>query len=606
VPAEVASARSATGAEREPRTVAALWRRAAAAGRSNPAYLVETDHGWRAISWAEGARRVEDLAFGLLALGVEKGDVFAIVSTTRLEWSLIDFALGLVGGISAPIYPSSTPRETAYLLAHSESIGVFVEDEEQRAKVDGVRRDAPAVQHVISFTDLSVLEQRGREYRHRTPGALDEALAAIDEDDLFTYIYTSGTTGPPKGCMIRHRNYYEMVTTVNRLERLVSEDDVVLLWLPLAHNFGRLLHLLAPHAGYTLAFVPDPYRVADALPHVRPTILPSAPRLYEKMYATVKARLDEASGARRRLVDWALRVGYRVSEHRQRGRPLPRALALQHRVADRLVYSQVKARVGGRLRFGISGAAPLAPEIGAFFHALDILILEGYGQTELTTACSVNRPDRFRFGTVGPPLPGFEIRIADDGEIVVRSETVFAGYLKDEAATREVLDEDGWLRTGDVGELDEDGFLTITDRKRDIIVTAGGKNVAPQNIENALKRSKLLSHALVVGDRRPYLTALVTLDEEAARAWARERGLDGDAEALSRDERVRAAVQEIVDEVNAERARFEQVKRFAILPRDFSAERDEVTPTLKLRRRACEEHFAGVIDELYEAPAAPS
>ncbi|MDQ3893078.1 MAG: AMP-binding protein [Actinomycetota bacterium] len=266
----------------------------------------------------------------------------------------------------------------------------------------------------------------------------------------------------------------------------------------------------------------------------------------------------------------------------------------------------MKARVGGRLRFGVSGAAPLSAEIAEFFHALDILILEGYGQTELTTACSVNRPDRFRFGTVGPPLPGFEIRIADDGEVVVRSETIFAGYLKDKAATREVLDEDGWLRTGDVGELDEDGFLTITDRKRDIIVTAGGKNVAPQNIENALKRSKLLSHALVVGDRRPYLTALVTLDEEGARTWARERGLDGDAEALSRDERVRDAVQEIVDEVNAERARFEQVKRFAILPRDFSAERDEVTPTLKLRRRACEEHFAGVIDELYEAPAAPS
>ncbi len=601
--AEAGSPPSAPATVRQgARTLAALWREATVAERSRPAYLVEGDRGWHAVSWAEAARRVDDLAFGLLALGVTKGDAVAIIGRTRLEWVLVDWALGLVGAIAAPIYPSSTARETAHLLAHSESIVAFVEDEEQRTKVETVRADVPRLDHVIAFSELAELERRGREHRQRVPGALDEAIAAIDEDDLFTYIYTSGTTGAPKGCMIRHRNYHEMVTTINRLGRLVGDDDVVLLWLPLAHNFGRLMHLLAAEAGYTVAFVPDPYRVAEALPHVRPTILPSAPRLYEKMYTAVNAKLDEATGPRRRLIGWALGVGYRVSEHRQRGEAVPRPLALQHRLADRLVYGKVKERVGGKLRFGISGAAPLAPEIGAFFHALDILILEGYGLTELTTACAVNRPDRFRFGTVGPALPGFDIRIADDGEILVRSETVFAGYLKDEDATRAVLGDDGWLRTGDVGELDEHGFLRITDRKRDIIVTAGGKNVAPQNIENGLKRSKLVSQALVVGDRRPYLVALVTLDEDELRAWARERGLDGGPEALAADDRVRAAVREVVDDVNRDLARFEQVKRFAILPRDFSAEHDELTPTLKLRRRVCEQHFAAVLAELYETP----
>jgi long-chain acyl-CoA synthetase len=576
-----------------------MWRDAVAQPRSNPAYLVETDDGWQPVSWSEAGTRVIDLANGLLALGVRKGDAVAILGTNRLEWALVDFALASIGAITAAIYANNSPQDAAYVLEHSDSVAVFVEDEEQRTKVESERAGLPGLRHVISFAELDDLEQRGREHAAQAPGALEAALAGIDEEDLFTYIYTSGTTGPPKACMIRHRNYYEMVATIDRLEEFVGPGDVMLLYLPLAHNFGRLLHLAGPYAGFTVAFLSDPLRVRDALPDVRPTILPSVPRVYEKIHTAVKSQFDEATGIKRKLIDWALSVGYRASPYKQRGERLPRGLAVQHRLADRLVYSKIKKRLGGRLRFGISGAAPLAPEISEFFHALDVVILEGYGLTECTTACSVNRVGRIRFGTVGPALPGFELRVDDDGEILVRSETVFAGYYKDEAATREVLAEDGWLRTGDIGELDADGFLRITDRKKDILITAGGKNVAPQNLENALKTAPLVSQALVVGDRRPYVAALLTLDADEARKWAEERGLDGDLEALAGNDELRAELQRIVDEVNQDRSRFEQIKRFTVLPRDFSMDDGEVTPTLKLKRRVAQEHFAEAIEALY-------
>jgi long-chain acyl-CoA synthetase len=341
------------------------------------------------------------------------------------------------------------------------------------------------------------------------------------------------------------------------------------------------MHLLSPHVGYTLAFCPDPYAVVEALPQVRPTILPSVPRVYEKVHAGVTAKFAEASGVKRRLIDWALGVGREVSRLRQDGREPPRALAAKHRLADRLVYSKVKDRLGGRIRVCVSGGAPLAKEIIEFFHTLDILVLEGYGLTECTTAATVNRPTRFRFGTVGPVLPGVELRIADDGEILIKTDTIFQGYYKDPEATAEVLPGDGWLRSGDVGAVDADGFLTVTDRKKDLLVTAGGKNVAPQNLENALKTHPLISQALVVGDRRPYVAALITLGEDASVDNAHGR------------------VQGIVDDVNRDLSRFEQIKRFVILPRDFSAEAGEVTPTLKLKRRVCEEHFAAEIESLY-------
>jgi long-chain acyl-CoA synthetase len=552
------------------------------AGRTNAAYLVEGPDGWSEVSWDEAARTVDELANGLLALGIRKGDAVGILAQTSLEWALFDYALGLIGAVGAAIYANSSPKDCRYVLEHSDAVAVLVEDEAQRAKV----ADA-GVAHVITFDELDALRERGRRFAAESPKALAEAEAQVSEADLFTFIYTSGTTGPPKACMIRHRNYYEMAGCVDHVEAFALADDVMLLYLPLAHNFGRLMHLLGAHTGYTTAFCPDPLRVAEALPAVRPTLLPSVPRLYEKVHTAVLGQFEQVHGPRRRLLDWALHVGRRVSTLRERGEALPAGLAFQHRLADRLVYSKIKKRLGGRLRLGVSGGAPLAKEIGEFFHALDILIIEGWGLTECTTAASVNRPDRFRFGTVGPALPGFEVRADEDGELLIRSETVFAGYYKDEEATREVLGSDGWLRSGDVGSIDEDGFITITDRKKDILVTAGGKNVAPQNLENALKTAPLISQALVLGDCRPYVAALITLDPAAAEG----------VPAADLEQRV----QEMVDGVNTELSQFEQIKRFRILSRDFSAEEGEVTPTLKLKRRVCAEHFAAEIEELYAA-----
>jgi long-chain acyl-CoA synthetase len=541
---------------------------------------VEGENGWAEISWHEAARTVDELANGLLALGIRKGDAVGILAQTSLEWSLFDFALGLIGAVGAAIYANSSPRDCLYVLEHSDAVAVLVENEEQRAKIAGAE-----IRHVITFDDLDGLRARGRAFAEEQPNALAEAEAAVGEEDLFTFIYTSGTTGPPKGCMIRHRNYYEMAACTDNVDAFAFSDDTMLLYLPLAHNFGRLMHLLGAHVGYTIAFCPDPQRIAEILPVVRPTLLPSVPRLYEKVHTALQAQFDLTHGVKRRLLDFALRTGRRVSELREQGRPLPAGLVLRHRLADRLVYRKVKNRLGGRLRLGISGGAPLAKEIGELFHALDILIIEGWGLTECTTAASVNRPNQFRFGTVGPALPGFEVRAAKDGELLIRSETVFAGYYKDEGATREVLGDDGWLRTGDVGSIDEDGFIHITDRKKDILVTAGGKNVAPQNLENALKMAPLVSQALVVGDRRPYVAALITVDPEQA----------ADVPPEELEERVQA----IVDAVNAELSRYEQIKRFRILPRDFSADEDEVTPTLKLKRRVVADHFADEIEALY-------
>jgi len=564
-----------------PRTIANLWRDAVAAGHPDPAYLYEQDGEWRALERSGAATAVDELANGLLALGVRKGDAFAILARTSLEWALFDFALALVGAVGAPIYATSSPRDVRYVLGHAGAVGVLVGDDEQRAKVgdfDG---------HVLTFDGLDALRERGRAWAEEHPHDLTARADSIGEDDLFTFIYTSGTTGPPKACMIRHRNYYAMVQKGDEMEgRLTVPGDVMLLYLPLAHNYGRLLHLSAAYIGFTVAFLADPLRAATELQRVRPTLFPSVPRVYEKIHAAVLAGFAERSGIERRIADWALAVGYRVSRLRQERRPVPALLAVRHRIADRLVYSKVKARLGGRLRVANAGGAPLSRDVAEFFHAIDILILEGYGLSEVTTAATVNRAEDFKFGTVGKPLPGVEIRIADDGEILIRSNTVFAGYYRDEEATRATLDVEGFVHTGDVGHVDEDGFLVITDRKKDIIVTAGGKNVAPQNLENDLKAHRVISQALVVGDRKPYIGALMTVDAEATAG-------------MSPDE-IRDAVEQAVDAVNADRSRHEQIKRFTILPREFSAAEDEVTPTLKLRRKVILDHFAAEVEALYD------
>jgi long-chain acyl-CoA synthetase len=552
--------------------------------------MEERDGAWREISWPEAAARVDELAHGLLALGIGDDERVAILAPTVADWALLDWALISVGAVVVPIYPTSSAAECRHILADSGCAAIFVGDDEQRAKIDEIRGGLPALREVLSFADLESLAERGRAHAQEHPGAIEERALSILEEDPLTVIYTSGTTGPPKGCLLTQRNYHAMAEMVAAMEGFMRRGDKTVLYLPLAHNFGRLVSFVGARIGMTVAFCPDPKRLPATLAHVQPDWFPSVPRIYEKTADAVKGELAKATGVQKRIADWALGVGGRASALRREGRSLPPVLAAQHAVADRLLFSKVRAKLGGRLRWGISGGAPISPELLEFFHTFGITLLEAYGLTECTS-CAINRPDRFRFGTVGLALPGCEVRIAeDDGEILIKGEHVFAGYLNQPEATREVLDDEGWFHSGDIGELDADGFLKITDRKKDMIATAGGKKIAPLNLENSLKAaSPLISQALVIGDRRPYIVALITLDPDAARA----QGLDGESE------RVREMLQPAVDRVNEELARPEQIKKFTVLPRDFSEAEGEVTPTLKLKRRICIEHFDREIEELY-------
>jgi len=561
------------------RTVPELWRDAVSGAPDQPAYLEETADGWRPVSWGEAAERVEGLAQGLLARGVRRGDRVAILSRTRLEWILLDWAVMSVGAVVVGLYPTSSAKECEYVLGHCEAVLAFTEDEEQTRKLVSIRGSLPTLREIIPFDWLEKLESDGRLARHLRP-------EPIEEDDLATLIYTSGTTGPPKGCMLTHRNLVTAATCV--VEGMNQPGDICLIFLPLAHSYGRLAHQAATHRGTTVALVTDVARVPEALATVRPTVLPAVPRVYEKVHANTLGELERAGGLRKRIGLWALGVGGRASRVEREGGRVTGLLALQQRLAERLVFAKVRERLGGRLRVGVSGAAPLSTEVMEFFHALGVPVIEGYGLTETASSATVNEPGDFRIGTVGRPVEGAEVRLAEDGEILIRSDSVFAGYYKEPEATAAALTDDGWLRTGDVGELDDEGFLRITDRKKDLIITAGGKNIAPQNLENALKTSRFVSQALVVGDRRPYVTALVTLD-------------DAEVAASGRDPQ--ELVQELVDDVNSDRTRVEQIKRFVILPRDFSQEEGEVTPTLKLRRRVIHEHFAYEIEKLYAGEA---
>jgi long-chain acyl-CoA synthetase len=565
----------------EKRTTPELWRDAVRNAPPEPAYLEEQEGAdWRPVPWDEAAERVDDLAHGLLARGVRKGDRVAVLARTRLEWILLDWALMSIGAVTVGLYPTSTAKECEYILGHCEAVLAFAEDDDQTRKLVSVRGTLPALRAIVPFDRLDKLEAEGRLARHLHP-------EPVEEDDLATLIYTSGTTGPPKGCMLTHRNLVTAATCV--VEGLQGPGDVGLLFLPLAHSYGRLVYQAAAFRGSTVALVADFTRVPEAMLAVRPAVLPSVPRLYEKVYANTLGEIERAGGMRRRIGLWALRVGGRASRTRREGKPVSRLLGLQERLADRLVFEKVRERLGGRMRLGISGAAPLSPDVLEFFDALGVPVIEGYGLTETASSATVNEAEGFRIGTVGRAVDGTEVRLADDGEILIRSDSVFAGYYKEPEATEAALTEDGWLRTGDVGEIDADGFLRITDRKKDLIITAGGKNIAPQNLENALKNSRFVSQAIVVGDRRPYVTALLTLDE---------------TEIATSDRDPQDLAQELVDDVNRDRSRVEQIKRFVILPRDFSQEEGEVTPTLKLRRNVIHEHFADEIEQLYAGEPA--
>ncbi|MDT0330458.1 AMP-dependent synthetase/ligase [Nocardiopsis lambiniae] len=574
---------------------------------------------WETLTWSQTRDRVRDLALGLHSLGVTSQARCAIAAGTRIEWILADLAILCAGGASTTIYPSSTAPDAAYIIADSGSMVVFAENAEQVAKLVDQRAQIPGVSKVVVFDGeggedgwvitLDELSALGAKAHEERPDLFGELVGSVESDHLATLIYTSGSTGRPKGVRLDHGNWLYEAQALSDLDEelrgqgweLLTPQDVQYLWLPLSHVFGKLMQVSQLRVGFLTAVDGRVDKIVDNLAIVRPTFMAAAPRIFEKVYNRVVMQAKEAGGAKYRIFTWAVGVGDKVARLKEEGKEPTGALALQHKVADRLVFSKLRARFGDRLKFFISGSAPLAPEIGRFFHGAGIIILEGYGLTETSAGSFLNRPGDIRFGTVGLPMPGTEVKIAEDGEILLRGGGVMRGYHNMSGATEEVLNEDGWFATGDIGVL-EDGKLRITDRKKELIKTSGGKYVAPQGIESRFKAlCPYVSNLVVHGDRRAYCVALVALDPEAIATWAEENGLGAlDYAGLTGDPKVRAMVQEAIDALNLTLPRHETVKKFAILPNDLTVEGGEITPSLKMRRRAVEAKYQEILDGMYE------
>ncbi len=586
-------------------TIADLLPRAAETYGSATAITFKGEDGrWESKSFTEVLEIVRSLALGLIELGIERGDKVAILGNTRPEWTYFDFAALSVGATVVPIYQTNSPEECEYVLENSDARAVIVEDSEQLAKVSRVRERLPKLEQVIQMVGTgegaTAMEKLISLGSGREATEWEERWRAVTREDICTFIYTSGTTGPPKGCIISHGNYRSMLDMVNETS-VIEDDDVTYLYLPLAHSFALLIQLGSFDLGATLAYWErDPLKIIPNLAEVKPTYFPSVPRIFEKIYTAATASVDKEGGLKKAIFHWAIGVGRKMRERERAGRKPGFLLQRQYAFADKQVLSKIRNLFGGKLRLAVSGAAPINPEILHFFDAAGVLVLEGWGMTETSTAATISTPEDFKIGTIGKPFPGCEVKIAEDGEILVKGPNVFQGYYKNEEATRETI-VDGWLHTGDIGEMDPDGFIKITGRKKDIIITAGGKNITPANLEAEIKQHPLVSQCVVVGDRRPYLVALVTLDPEEVVKYAQEHDLTPDPEQLAANPEIRASLEEHVEKINERFARVEQVKKIEILPRDLSQEGGELTPTLKVKRAVVAEKYEREIDALYAA-----
>ena len=570
--------------------------------------------GWKSLTWRETEERVRAVACGLRALGVQSEQVCAILASTRIEWVLADFGILCSGAATSTIYPSSTAEECAYILADSAAVVVFADDDEQIRKLASRRSELPALRHVITFDGtpspdgwvmtLAALEERGRAHDAAHPGEFEEIAAALREDALATLIYTSGTTGKPKGVELTHRCWVTQSKAVEDSGILNHRDALQLFWLPLAHSFGKMIGTAQLRIGFPTAIDGRIERIVDNFAAVHPTFVCAVPRIFEKLYTRIHQNARDGGTIKGALFRWAVGVGLAWSRAARAGKRRGAALSAQRAVADRLVFQKIRALFGGRLQFFVSGSAPLSKEVAEFFDAVGVVICEGYGLTESSAATHVNMPWARKIGTVGPALPGTEVRIAEDGEVLMRGPWIMRGYRGLPEETREALDPEGWLHTGDVGHVDADGFLSITDRKKDLIKTSGGKYVAPTELEGRLKSlSPYVSQVVVHGDRRNYVTALVTLDPEALRRWAEQNGAAGqDVAQLTQASEVRALVQRAVDQLNATLPRFATVKRFTILRRELSQEAGEVTPSQKVKRKLVEQRYRAELDAMYRDP----
>ncbi len=571
-----------------------------------PAQRYKIGDEWRDTSYAELGGTVKEVSLGLIDLGIQPGEKISILAHTRPEWTYSCFGILTAGATLVTIYQTNSPEECQYVLQHSDSRAVFVEDAEQLAKIREIEADCPELKHVFVLEPgdadigdaitLDALRERGRgrdasEWRRR--------YEAVTPEDICLYIYTSGTTGPPKGCLLSHANYRAITDAVVE-DSVLEGGDCSYLFLPLAHAFAILIQFASFELGVTLAYWSrDPKLIIADIAQVSPTYFPSVPRMFEKIYTLATSNIEDKEGLRK-----AVEVGVKVRMMREAGEEVPPQLQQAFDAAEEQLFKNVRGLFGQRIRECVTGAAPIASEILEFFFACGVPVMEGYGMTETSTSATVNQTDgnQFRFGSVGKAQPGVEVKIGEDGEVLIKGANIFQGYYKNQEATEQAL-ENGWLHTGDLGRLDEDGFLYITGRKKDIIITAGGKNITPANLENGLKQNRWISQAVVIGDRRPYLVALVTLDPEEAPALAEQLGVEGaDVAAMAQDERVRAEIQKTLDDVNSHVGPVEQIKRFEILDHDLSQETGELTPTLKVKRNVVHEKYADVVDRIYSGP----
>lgn len=566
---------------------------------------------WVSISWRQLQQQVESIAAGLINLGIQPGDRVAIVANTRLEWTLTDLAIWAAGGCGVPIYHSNTPEEIAFILQDSGAKLLFVEDEQQLQKVASILSQTPELKVIVSYskTDKQQLQNRQLvDWRHIQQTAPDALLASsphkkLQAADLATIVYTSGTTGRPRGAMITHHNLLHQGKTIEQMQ-LITVNDVQLLFLPLSHIFARFLEIAWLQTGHLLVFAENMDRVIDNMQEVNPTMMACVPRVFEKVRMRVMQQAASAPWLKSRLIDWAVAVSAQHAQRVADGQVANLWQRLIFRLAHRLVLqkmgAQLRERFGGNMRFFVSGGAPLSKKVGQFFEDIGVVICEGYGLTETTAPICFNLPNDRRVGTVGKVMPGTRLRIADDGEILARGDAIFTGYWHQSNITDEVFSE-GWLCTGDVGHIDQDGFVYITDRKKDLIVTAGGKNIAPQKVEMAVKaNSSLIGHAVVYGDKKPFLTALIVLEPDALLAWAQQKQITGSYQQLTQHAAVRAAIQKSVTAVNQQLPRHEQIKQFAILDHDLVVGQ-QLTPTLKVKRGVCYDMYKSQFDQLYQS-----
>ena len=597
-----------TEIEKRPVTVARQFFDRVAKSSGKEAYRYPVGDHWESITWQETGDRVTRLAAGLLALGVESQQRVGIASGTRVEWILADLAVMAAGAATTTVYPSTMAEDVAYILGDSESRIVFAEDDEQIAKLLKHKADLPHLAKVVTFDgtadgdwviSLADLEKLGEELLAKDSAVVDKAVEATQGDHLATLIYTSGTTGRPKGVRLKQSSWTYEGAAISA-QNILSEDDLQFLWLPMAHSFGKVLLSTQLACGFATAVDGRVDKIVDNLAIVKPTFMGAAPRIFEKAYARIQTMTEQEGGAKKKIFDRAFAVGRQVEKLRVEGKSVPPHLKIQRALFDKLVFSKVRERFGGRVRFFISGSAALNREVAEWFHIAGILVLEGYGLTETSAGSVVNHPEQYAFGTVGLPFPGTEVKIASDGEILIKGPGVMDGYHNMPEATAETV-VDGWLHTGDIGEFSKDGLLRITDRKKDLFKTSGGKYVAPTAIEGQFKAiCPYASQFLVHGNERNFCVALVALDPEAIADWANHHGLGGKSYAdLVASQEVRTMLQGSIDELNAKLNRWETIKKFIVLDHDLTIESGELTPSLKVKRKVVEENNKADIDALY-------